>query len=146
MTAPTRPTRAQIDAIGAAMDDFARRYKLSMATAGDVQLNELDKLILLHLAQTPDTGPTDVARWFGVPATTTTSATDRLVKRGLVERHRPDTDRRAVALRLSDKGRALTETMAAVHLSLYEQLLMPLDPDERDALIRLLNKITSSET
>ena len=142
----TDPTDRQLDELGAAMDEFSRRYKLAMSLDGGTALNELDKLLLIHIHRNPGAGPTDLARFFGVPATTTTSATDRLVKRGFVERRRPEKDRRAVALQVTDAGDASVRAIEVTHRSLYASMLAPLAPDERDTLIRLMTKIIYSET
>jgi DNA-binding MarR family transcriptional regulator len=96
----TTPTDDQLAKLGAAFDTFARRYKLADALSSEKPLNELDKQTLLYVAEHPEYGPTDVARFLAVPSTTISSATDRLFKRGLLERHRLEGDRRAVALRL----------------------------------------------
>ena len=146
MPGMTHPTEQQLDDLGAALEEFSRRYKLAAARESGRQVNELDKLILLHLARNPGAKPTDIARLLGVPATTTTSATDRLVKRGMIERHRPEADRRAVSLTLSDAGAAHVSALARIYRDLQSQMLAPLTPEERDTLIRLMSKIVNSET
>jgi hypothetical protein len=93
----TTPTDDQLASLGAAFDSFARRYKLQDALGSETQLNELDKQTLIYVADHPECGPTDVARFLAVPNTTISSATDRLVNRGLLERHRPAGDRRGAA-------------------------------------------------
>ena len=139
------PTDDQLATLGAAFDAFARRYKLADALGSEKPLNELDKQTLLYVAEHADCGPTDVARFLGVPNTTISSSTDRLVKRGLIERHRPEADRRAVALRLSGAGKARAEGFAAAHLELYRRMLAPLSADERTRFIAMITKIVSHE-
>ena len=139
------PTDDQPATLGAAFDAFARRYKLADALGSDKPLNELDKQTLLYVAEHPECGPTDVARFLGVPNTTISSSTDRLVKRGLIERHRPEADRRAVALRLSPAGKARADGFAAAHLELYRRMLAPLSADERTQFIAMITKIVSHE-
>ena len=137
----TTPTDDQLASLGAAFDTFARRYKLLDAFGSETQLNELDKQTLLYVADHRGCGPTDVARFLAVPNTTISSATDRLVKRGLLERHRPEGDRRAVALRLSAQGKARAAAIVAAHRDLYRRMLEPLTPGERKSLIRMITKI-----
>lgn len=137
----TTPTDDQLAKLGAAFDTFARRYKLADALGTETQLNELDKQALLFVADHPGCGPTDIARFLAVPNTTISSSTDRLVKRGLLERHRPEGDRRAVALRLSAEGKARADAIATVHRELYRRMLEPLSPAERKSFIRLITKI-----
>ncbi|WP_233222281.1 MarR family winged helix-turn-helix transcriptional regulator [Allosphingosinicella deserti] len=137
------PTDDQLATLGAAFDAFARRYKLADALGSDKPLNELDKQTLLYVAEHSECGPTDVARFLGVPNTTISSSTDRLVKRGLIERHRPEADRRAVALRLSAAGKARADGFAAAHLELYRRMLAPLSAEERTRFIAMITKIVS---
>src|SRR5262245_27718616 len=137
----TTPTDDQLARLGAAFEAFARRYKLQDALGSETQLNELDKQTLVYVAEHPDCGPTDVARFLAVPNTTISSATDRLVKRGLLERRRPDGDRRAVALRLSTVGKARADAIVAAYLALYRRMLEPLSPAERKTFIRIITKI-----
>ena len=142
----TIPTDDQLAKIGAALDTFARRYKLADARSAEKPLNELDKMTLLFVADHPACGPTDVARYLDVPNTTISSATDRLVKRALLERFRPEGDRRAVALRLSKTGMARVEAYVAAHRDFSRQMLAPLSPDERERFIRMITKIVSYES
>ena len=80
-----------------------------------------------------------------MPNTTVSSATDRLVKRGLLERRRPEHDRRAVALHLTATGRERAEGLLAAFRALYRQMLAPLSEAERETLIVLMTKIVSNE-
>lgn len=141
----TKPTDAQLAALGAAFDTFAQRFKLAEAVDAEPSLNEIDKQALLYVAGHPDCGPTDIARHFGVANTTLTSAADRLVKRGLLDRSRPEGDRRAVALRLSEAGKERVNAFMAAHREMYRSLLAPLSTDDRDHLIRIMTKIANNE-
>lgn len=139
------PTDDQLASLGAAFDAFARRYKLLEPPGSGTQLNELDKQTLLYVADHPGCGPTDVARFLAVPNTTISSSTDRLAKRGLLERHRPEGDRRAVALRLSADGKARADAIVTAHRDLYRRMLEPLSPAERKNFIRMITKIVYNE-
>lgn len=141
----TTPTDDQLASLGAAFDAFARRYKLLDAIGSESPLNELDKQTLLFVAGHPESGPSDAARFLGVPSTTISSSTDRLVKRGLLERHRPDEDRRAVALRLSADGKARADAILAAHHELYRRMLAPLSPAERKSFIQMITKIVNTK-
>ncbi|MGQ9367512.1 MarR family winged helix-turn-helix transcriptional regulator [Azospirillum sp. ST 5-10] len=141
----TMPTDDQLATLGAAFDAFSRRYKLADALSSEKPLNELDKQTLLYVADHPGCGPTDVARFLAVPNTTVSSATDRLAKRGLLERDRPEGDRRAVALRLSQDGRRRVDAFVAAHRALYRRMLEPLSPAERDSFIGMITKIVSDD-
>lgn len=141
----TRPTDDQLAALGAAFDVFTRRYKLAEALGPVKPLNEVDKQLLFYVARNAGCGPTDVARFLGVANTTISSATDRLVKGGLLERERPEQDRRAVALRLTAQGRARVATLQEAYRDLSLRMLGPLTGPERSRFIELIEKITHNE-
>lgn len=142
----TMPTDEELAALGEAFDLFTRRYKLVEALGPEKPLNELDKQILFYVARQPGSGPTDAARFLGVANTTVSSATDRLVKRELLDRERPEVDRRAVALTLTPAGRERVEALQAIYDELHRRMLDPLTGAERRQLIAMLAKITSYET
>lgn len=139
----TMPTDEELAALGESLDLFTRRYKLAEALGPEKPLNELDKQVLFYVAKQPDCGPTDVARFLGVANTTVSSATDRLAKRNLIERHRPETDRRAVALRLTPSGQQRVDTMSAMYGQLSRRMLEPLSVVERRQLLATMAKIIS---
>jgi DNA-binding MarR family transcriptional regulator len=141
----TMPTDDQLARLGAAFDAFTRRYKLADSLCGGTPLNELDKQALLYVAEHPSCGPTDIARFLDVPKTTVTSATDRLAKRGLLDRSRVEGDRRAVALTLADEGRARVDALLTAHRQINRRLLEPLSAMERDRFIAMITKIVSHE-
>ena len=141
----TKPTDDQLAALGAAFETFARRYKVADALRAEQPLNEIDRQTLMYVADHPDCGPSDVARFLGVPNTTLTSAADRLAKRKLLDRQRVEGDRRAVALRLSEEGKARVAAFMAAHREMYRSLLGPLTVSERNELIRLMTKIVKND-
>jgi len=137
----TVPTDNQIAALGAALDTFSRRYKLTDAGSLERPLTEVDTQTLLYVRKHPGCGPTDVARFLRVAITTISSATDRLAKRGLLERHRLEGDRRAVALRLSDGGEAYAAAQEQAHHDMFLMMLERLLPEERESFIKMIAKI-----
>lgn len=141
----TEPTDEQMTKIGAAFDAFTRRHKLADAGGAERPLNELDKQVLLFVGDNPGCGPSDVARFLAVPNTTISSATDRLVKRGLLDRDRIETDRRAISLRLSKDGEETAVALRQVHQDLYRMMLQRLSPIEREQFISIITKIVYYE-
>lgn len=139
------PTDEELAALGDAFDLFTRRYKLAEALGAEKPLNELDKQVLFSVARQPGCGPTDVARYLGVPSTTISSATDRLVKRELLARERPEADRRAVALRLTAAGQGRVDALQASYGELHRRMLDPLTVAERRQLIAMLTKIVAHD-
>lgn len=141
----TIPTDDQIANLGSALDAFARRFKLTDATPGK-PLTEIDKQILLYVEKHSGCGPTDVARFLGVAMTTISSATDRLAKRGLLERDRPTNDRRAVALQLTDDGKGYVATHRKAYRAMFTTMLERLSHEERESFVAMMTKIASYDT
>lgn len=139
------PTDEELTALGEAFDLFTRRYKLAEALGPEKPLNELDKQVLFYVAKHPGCGPTDAARFIGVANTTISSATDRLAKRDLLERRRPEADRRAVALRLTAAGQRRVDGLSAMYGQLHRRMLEPLSAAERQQLIAMMAKIVSND-
>ncbi|WP_373933180.1 MarR family winged helix-turn-helix transcriptional regulator [Sphingobium sp. sgz301304] len=139
------PTEDQLAALSAAFDTFARRYKLADARRSERPLAELDKAVLLYVADHAGCGPTDVARFLAVPTTTLSSATDRLVKRGFLKRERIEVDRRAVALTLSEAGAAHAQAQVEKYRQMYMLMLSRLSAEERDRFIAMITKIVYNE-
>jgi len=141
----TSPTEDQLAALGAAFDAFARRYKLSAAATADIPLNEVDTQALLYVGGHEGCGPTDVARFLGLPTTTISSATDRLAKRGFLERGRTEDDRRAVALKLSKDGALRVAAIRKGYEDMCRMMLERLTPEERDTFIAMITRIVFHE-
>lgn len=70
---------------------------------------------------------------------------DDLEQRGLVERRRNPSDRRAHALYLTVRGRALLEQALGISRVFESQLCANLDAAERDQLIALLRRLAAEE-
>jgi len=75
-----------------------------------------------------------------VAPTTMTSMVDRLIKRGLLERHRAQQDRRKVLVSLSEKGKQFYEVHYQESLKLYSYYLNKL-PDKGKQFRQNINEL-----
>jgi DNA-binding MarR family transcriptional regulator len=66
---------------------------------------------------------------------------DRLETRGLVIRYASADDKRVKLLKISPSGRALVKRSQAAALRAQERILAPLQPKDRDTLMRLLSQL-----
>ena len=73
-----------------------------------------------------------------------TGLVERLVQAGLIERSVPETDRRAVRVRLTEVGRREFSRMAAAHAEWIAQLFAELDDEEQRALWSRLGALKAS--
>jgi DNA-binding MarR family transcriptional regulator len=81
-----------------------------------------------------------IAQQLAISAATASEAVSTLVDKGLVEKGRAADDRRAVALSLSSKGKALAAS-AGEHSGLLAMGLQVLTPAEKSVLLGLIVKI-----
>jgi DNA-binding PadR family transcriptional regulator len=69
---------------------------------------------------------------------------DRLHKRKIITRRRSKTDRRAVEVEMTPKGLALLTDLGASIRDAMEKVFYTLTPDEREALVKLTQKISNA--
>ncbi len=127
---------------------LARRLDLARgrAFAGrGLESWEFDVLSALRRTGAPhELSPGQLVAETLVTSGTMTNRVDRLVARGLVERHRAVGDRRGVIVRLTDEGRRTVDAALAELLADERDLLAELDPGEQDALADLLRRLLHS--
>lgn len=117
------------------------------------RIEETARSIMSHAGETPAAlviigygfGPSNdrLRRILRLSHPGTVRLVDRLVADGLVER-RQGSDRRAIALYLSRRGKALREELLKGRLTAIRPLLAPLTGAEQEALGALLHKLLSS--
>ena len=114
------------------------------AEHGRLKFVPADVQTLRFLADHPGAMANALAQHLGVAATTATSIIDRLVKRGLVKRTRPETDRRSVSLSLTEAGRDAFSLIETEELQTAQLMLEVLEPEERDGFVSALARIAAS--
>lgn len=85
-----------------------------------------------------------LCRSVGIDPSSMVSTIDELEERGLVERRRHPTDRRAHALHLTKEGRHALAHGRELARSAQDELLAPLDGPEREQLHELLLRIATA--
>jgi DNA-binding MarR family transcriptional regulator len=83
----------------------------------------------------------DLAQALGVTARNVTTIVDGLEREGLIARRPDPTDRRAILLELTDRGRAHVEQVHRLQRELAERMFAPLNIHERCALHTLLTRL-----
>ncbi|MBE9917838.1 MarR family transcriptional regulator [Paenibacillus donghaensis] len=91
-------------------------------------------LVLRTLRDHPDIGLTELADFILIGNSTTSGVVDRLVKAGLVERKRSETDRRSITLRNTEEGDELKERTENIFNGYLEPLLQIKEEDRRRLL------------
>mgnify|MGYP001851740023 FL=1 len=101
----------------------------------------------MHVIEAIGTGSpknmSTIARELSVTVGTLTIAMNGLVKKGYVTRERGRSDRRVVYISLSEKGRKAYAHHARFHQEMIDGIRSALTPEEMDALVKALEKLTS---
>jgi DNA-binding MarR family transcriptional regulator len=109
----------------------------------DLTFARFEILRLLSFTQSGSMPMTRLGSLLQVHPTSVTSAVERLVRQGYVERLRRERDRRVVLASLTDAGREVVErATAALNREVFEQ--PGLDPDEVARLTELLGRLRAS--
>ncbi|MCF7502621.1 MULTISPECIES: MarR family transcriptional regulator [Vibrio] len=86
----------------------------------------------------------DIAAKSKVENSTTTRTLDKLEKLELVERRADPNSRRSFRIYLTEKGKALQETLIPIPMKLNKELVSALDPQEQQQMISLLKKLVAA--
>ncbi len=125
---------------------LARRLDLARGEAfADRGLDgwEFDVLSALRRAGAPyELSPGQLVTETLVTSGTMTNRVDRLLVRGLVERHPDPHDRRGVIVRLTPSGRAAVDAALDDLLTHEREILATLSEHERDLLVDLLRQLS----
>jgi DNA-binding MarR family transcriptional regulator len=90
------------------------------------------------------TAPAALAAFIGIDRAAITRHLDRLEKQGLAERRHSATDRRAVNIELTDKGRDLIAALSAQSLATNAKFTAGLSQVETDAVQALIEKMLAN--
>lgn len=103
------------------------------------------RFVLLFLLDAAADGlaPAALAQQAGVSRATVTGLLDGLEREGLVARHADASDRRALCIRLTPRGREVAQAVVARHGRWIAGLFGTLDAAERAQLARLLDKVAA---
>jgi DNA-binding MarR family transcriptional regulator len=95
---------------------------------------------LLHLSYCDgECKMSDLARSTHQSAASLTGVVDRLLEKRLVERGRPDGDRRQVMVSATERGRAVLLAIKSARRAEMQAALTNIPPEEADELLRLLD-------
>lgn len=86
---------------------------------------------------------TDVADKLGITVGTLTTAINRLVNKGYVERNRSEEDRRVVEIGLSKKGRLAFKIHEAFHREMVKNMIEGLSIEDNEVLIQSLSNLNT---
>ncbi|MER7757074.1 MarR family winged helix-turn-helix transcriptional regulator [Kitasatospora sp. NPDC097643] len=100
-----------------------------------------DMAVLAALADFGPHAQRDLVQRLGIDPSDMAKVVDQLAAAGHVERTRDQADRRRVSVALTGAGRALLAELEAEARAVQDEVLAPLDPEERRVLQELLLRV-----
>jgi DNA-binding MarR family transcriptional regulator len=132
-----------VDTVLAASRALVAVAARSLAAAGDeVTLPQYRALVVLA-ARGPQ-GTAELAAALAVNPSTATRMCDRLIRKGLVRRHRQAGDRRSVRIALTAPGRDLVAEVSKRRRAELARLLGALPPEEHEPVIAAFRAFASA--
>jgi len=127
--------------IGFALRLAHQRHTALFAERMGEDLTTTQWAALAKLWQTGPTSQNRLGRLTGMDASTIRGVVARLMKHGLVDTRPDKEDARLLLIGLTRDGTQLYRTLAPIALEITEETLSPLGKDERETLMRLLDKL-----
>lgn len=121
-----------------------QKANTSFLRGGLEGLSTVDISVLAIVSRKPDVILREILGVLEIPASTLTSAVDRLEKRGLLRRVISVRDRRSFGLELTEEGKRAQEEHKNEEEDVLRCVLGAYTPEERSELVRLLKILTSS--
>ena len=134
-----------VNNLGRSINDVAR----AVSSGNELALTEfgisfLDFVILINCYEGPENTMTGIANHTDYDPGRISRAVERLVRRGLVQRQRLQSDRRVVELSLTDAGQEMTPTVLSRVLGGNALLLQGVTDEEREVFATVARKIISN--
>jgi DNA-binding MarR family transcriptional regulator len=128
----------------AAFDSFTRAVRRARGASGagaEHPLTLSQYSLLAPLTEKPEARIGELAEEAGITASTATRILDALERRGFVSRIRAPSDRRAVAVKLTPRGRAILRRQDEWVRGLQRSFYGALGPRERELAPELLRRL-----
>lgn len=122
-------------------DDITRieEYSIKQGEFHDLSITEIHTIeaIGLYTARTMS----EIANDLEITMGTLTTAIDKLIRKGYVERSRSEEDRRIVNVSLTKRGKLAYRIHEKFHIDMVRAVVSGFTPEEEVILIRALNKL-----
>lgn len=131
------------------LNSFAEVMSMILLDLHQQHLAELDLTLpqaqVLRVLRRSGTVPTGrLAAELRISAPAVTQLTDRLIRKGLIERQTPAGDRRTVLVALSGKGKRLVDQFRKRRREIFSGALARLEETERAEVIASLEKVVAA--
>jgi DNA-binding MarR family transcriptional regulator len=110
-------------------------------TLAELGITSTQASIMFMLASGRGLAAADIAREYGIDASTVTRLIDRLEAGGLLNRVRSEEDRRVVKLEVTEHGMAIAQRIPDIFTVVLDKLLLGFTPEEVGYLESMLRRI-----
>lgn len=97
--------------------------------------------VLLAISQNEGLSQTDLVEKTGIDRSTMADMTQRLLRKGLLQRRRSRHDARAYPVKLTDEGKRIVKSAEPIALDVDDRLLATLPPQKAEDFVDSLNTI-----
>ncbi|MDH6627256.1 DNA-binding MarR family transcriptional regulator [Streptomyces sp. LBL] len=147
MPAPTprTPSTASEGPMSYAIFQLARAHRArAAAMLREMDLHPGQELLLMHLLDRDGQTQSELLESVGLDHSTVSKSLRRMQDAGLLIREPAAHDRRVMVVRLTDKGRALREPLAAMWQALEETSARNLSAQQAETFVRIAYAITDA--
>ncbi|HEX3048497.1 MAG TPA: MarR family transcriptional regulator [Bacillota bacterium] len=109
----------------------------------DLEFSKSELFTMLLVDKQGEIIMSNIADYINVSMSTANGIVERLVKNGYLIRERSDSDRRIVAVRLTDKGKKLIDDVKSTIFEYIKLIYDALDEKERTLLFKIFTKVTA---
>ncbi len=122
-------------------DDVNRieEYSIKKGAFSDLSITEIHTIDAVGLYGSKTMS--EVASALEITMGTLTTAVDKLIKKGYLERSRSTTDRRIVNITLTKRGKLAYRIHEKFHLDMVQAIMQDFAPDEEEILLIALSKL-----
>ncbi len=139
------PSPGQVEGV---LNDFAEKMTGLMIDQYQQQIAELDLTIpqaqALRILRRGPLTPGHLAEKLGISAPALTQLTDRLVRKGLIERKPAEDDRRCVIVAMTARGTALIDEFRARRQKVFSGALSHLSEPEQEQIFKAMEMVTDA--
>ncbi len=114
-------------------------YSIKQGTFSDLSITEIHTVEAVGLYGSKTMS--EVAMELGITMGTLTTAVDKLIKKGYMERSRSNTDRRIVNVKLTNRGKLAYRIHEKFHLDMVKAIMLDFTPQEEEVLLTALSKL-----
>jgi len=114
-------------------------YSIKQGAFNDISITEIHTIEAVGMYGSKTMS--EVAQALNITMGTLTTAVDKLIKKGYMERSRSDTDRRIVNVSLTKRGKLAYRIHEKFHMDMVRAIMVDFTPEEEDILLRGLRKL-----